>query len=226
MVVRVREFQDADIQYAGFTDIFVSPPAVGSEETEIAPVTLTVNGAVALNATTINLDPALTQEILRGTELRFGTTDVIVAADAPSGGAVLNVEPVISAIVDNATATYSGLVPIFSLQSANDSIQTDTIEDQVFRSGGWKVRRTTGGSFELQCSGIVVKNDPGLKYVKEAARAFKKLFVKLVSELGDDEISGWAFPMNFSVSRENKQYQKVSFNLQFTGKPNFDISGS
>lgn len=224
MTVRVRDFQASDFQGTEFVDLFVSKPYAGSFEGVVTPVTLTADALVAINATTITLDVALTEKILKRTELTFGSSTVIVTADASVGATSLSVEPVEVAIAANATATYSGLVPVFSLTQANDSMNTEVLEDQVFRSGFWKTCRTTSGKLELQCQGKVIKSDPGLTYVKDAGRSGQKLYFRLVSEALDEKIEGWAFPMNVNVSRQNKQNQDISFNLSVDGKPTFGIN--
>lgn len=221
MATRVKDFQASDFQGTEYVDLLVSKPYAGSFEGVVEPQTLSPSAAVAAGADAIDLDAVLTDPILPRTELKFGAVTVIVNELALAGAMTISIEPAPAGIPDTAEALFSNLFPVYSLTQVNDSMNTDVIEDRVFRSGFWKSCRTTSGKLELQMQGKVIKKDPGLKHVLEAGRSGMKVFFKVLSEVGDMGLSGWAFPMNPGVNRPLDQNQDISFNLSVDGKPIF-----
>jgi hypothetical protein len=219
MSTRVKNFQAADFVNANDTEVLVSRPYLGSFEGTIISQTLSPSIAVVAGDTSITLDSPLTDPILPRTELSFGIVDVIVTATALAGTSTLSIEPAPAAIAATATATFDNLFQVYSLNQANDQMNTEQKEDRVFKSGFFKSRATTTATYEVQCQGKEIIDDPGLEQIFLAGRSGLKVFFKMIT--GTEIITAWAFPMSPSKNRQLDQSVDVSFNLSIDGTPIF-----
>ena len=140
-----------------------------------------------------------------------------------------------AAIAASETATYTQLVPVYSINQADSTINQNELEDRNFRSGIWITRRVTNRSASITASGVYVRKDPGLYLARDAAFNIHRVYFELqegeeatqdtLDNGGDVGLKGWATLVDFQETRANDQHKQISFGLNVDGAPSyFDYS--
>ena len=72
--------------------------------------------------------------------------------------------PITTTTIDNYTYNFDQLAEVYSINQADSSFEGNEIEDCNFKSGTWASKRVTSRMASISCSGVLVKNDPGLDH--------------------------------------------------------------
>jgi hypothetical protein len=178
-------------------------------------VVITTSAAVAVGAVSIPVT-ALTRRVYEGSLLTFGTTLVEVSEDAVIGATSILVLPVIAAIVSGATASTLGLIPIFSVKQADTSVGENMIKSRNFASGLWESSTISMRNGSIACSGVFVRNDPGIQAIRVAKSSRGRVYFEIVEGSGDGE-KGAAFVSGYQRTRAVDDNIQVSFTLTVDG---------
>lgn len=130
--------------------------------------------------------------------------------------------PGMSTTVGGSSCIYTQLASVYSINQADSTINQNEVEDRNFRSGIWVSRRTTNRSANISLSGVYVKNDPGLSWIRRASRGIGRIYFELQegaeASSADVGLQGWATVNDFQETRQNDQHKQVSFTLNVDGE--------
>jgi hypothetical protein len=213
----------ADYKVIQNADLFVAALATGSSVPET--MTVTANGAVSANATSITVD-ALSDPMYEGQQLKFGAVTVRLTADAAANATSLSIEPASGIISDNATATTYVLSPIYAVQTFNRDSSEDSESFSTFNTeAGFKEELILGRSNQISCKGYTVSGNPGLTILKAANNGIGKnaqVYFEFIDD-ADEGYKGFGNVKGFKETNEVNKAVEISWNFGVSGKL-YDLS--
>lgn len=210
---------NAGVYLAEGTELtFTSGTAVIGQDTVltgVGDVLLVSNVGSVANADTATYAPSITTTVIRTVTLDGVSDQITVAND-------LGLVSGMTCTYGGSAAIYSQLASVYSINQADSTVNQNEIEDRNFRSGIWVSRRTTNRSANISLSGVYVKNDPGLSWIREASRTIRRVYFELQegseASSSDYGLQGWATVNDFQETRQNDQHKQISFTLNVDGE--------
>lgn len=209
----MRELTSSDFVVSNDTRLSIGLLAQG--QSIPTTVTITTSAAVVLGAVSIPVT-ALTRRVYEGTYLTFGAVTVEVTADAIIGAVTISVLPISGPIASGSVANTLGLIPIFSVKQADTSVGENSIKSRNFASGLWESATVTMRNGTVACSGVFVRNDPGVQAVISAKSSRGRVYFEVIEGTGDGE-KGAAFVTGYQRTRAVDDNIQVSFTLTVDG---------
>ena len=212
----IKDFQSTDFSLTtSDVDLLVSFPVDISTKKKPVKYLIVTTEEANIGDTVINIE-ALPIEIPKNTELEINEVLVVVNQDAGVGSQTLVVLPLEDAIAASSQLIINQLFSVFSINQADGDISSQEIESRTFRSGGWSSKQSIALKAGLTLSGVYVKGDPGLKYVRQASIKNKKVWVVL--QTSEQQQEGFAYIIDYTEPRLNDNHRKISFNVIFDGQ--------
>lgn len=179
---------------------------------DVLPVT---NIGTVADTDDATYSPSISVTVIRSKRLD-GVSDLLTIAN--DTGLVSGM----TATVGGSSCIYTQLASVYSINQADSTINQNEVEDRNFRSGIWVSRRTTNRSANISLSGVYVKNDPGLSWIRRASRGIGRIYFELQegaeASSADVGLQGWATVNDFQETRQNDQHKQVSFTLNVDGE--------
>lgn len=203
-----------------------------TEPTDVENIT-TVVGGITANATTIELETALTGNVAGGTPLVFENGDgdkltVYLAKDAKEDDDELIIEPASAALTGASIADYTAKLRLLGGTQLSANINSDRTDVLVFEDElGYKDGAITGQSWELPWTANLLSNDEAFRrvfYAGAYAVSGREVYVWQEDPppggfaVGDG-LKGAACVMNLSKSLQSDAICTVSFTLMGQGSP-------
>lgn len=148
-------------------------------------------------------------------ELDFNGKIVITSQKNNIGDRYITVYPVNIQIEKGDLTIVSPLFSVYSVNQVENTLNPSEIESKVFHSKTWVSKRNTSQSMDIQCSGVMVRNDTGLYFIERANFLYDKVWFKL--DDSQDIFEGFAYIKDYVKTRITDKHIEVSFSLLIDG---------